>query len=101
MASSSVKMGHVPVLDGFRALAIILVMLSHVGLGHIIPGGFGVTIFFFLSGYLITSLLRVEAGRTRSIDLRSFYLRRSVRILPPFYITGALTAVLTVSGLIA
>jgi peptidoglycan/LPS O-acetylase OafA/YrhL len=94
-------MGHVPVLDGFRALAIIVVMVAHAGAGKVIPGGFGVTIFFFLSGYLITTLMRVEATRTGSIDLRDFYLRRSIRILPPLYVTAALTAFLTVSGLIA
>lgn len=94
-------MGHVPVLDGFRALAIIIVMIAHAGAGKIIPGGFGVTIFFFLSGYLITTLMRIEAARSGSINLRDFYLRRSVRILPPFYITAALTTVLTVLGLTA
>jgi peptidoglycan/LPS O-acetylase OafA/YrhL len=94
-------MGHVPVLDGFRALAIIIVMIAHAGAGNVIPGGFGVTIFFFLSGYLITSLMRAEAARSGSIDLQDFYLRRSVRILPPFYITAGFTALLTISGLIA
>lgn len=101
MSQVSAKMGHVPALDGFRALAIIIVMIAHAGAGRIIPGGFGVTIFFFLSGYLITTLLRAEAARTGSIDLREFYLRRSVRILPPLYITAALTALLTIGGLIA
>jgi peptidoglycan/LPS O-acetylase OafA/YrhL len=101
MSQASARMGHVPVLDGFRALAIIVVMVAHAGAGKVIPGGFGVTIFFFLSGYLITTLMRVEATRTGSIDLRDFYLRRSIRILPPLYVTAALTAFLTVSGLIA
>lgn len=93
-------MGHVPVLDGFRALAIIIVMIAHAGAGNVIPGGFGVTIFFFLSGYLITTLLRAEAARTGAISLRDFYLRRAVRILPPLYITAAITALLIISGFI-
>src|SRR4051812_24967521 len=50
---------HVPQLDGVRAIAVLLVMASHAGLEGKVPGGFGVTIFFFLSGYLITSLLRM------------------------------------------
>jgi len=51
-----------------------------------IPGGFGVTVFFFLSGYLITTLLRQEYQKTGDISLRQFYLRRVYRILPPMYI---------------
>jgi peptidoglycan/LPS O-acetylase OafA/YrhL len=101
MSPASTRMGHVPVLDGFRALAIIIVMIAHAGAGNVIPGGFGVTIFFFLSGYLITSLMRAEAARSGSINLQDFYLRRCIRILPPFYITAALTALLTISGAIA
>lgn len=80
-------MPYLPQLDGIRALAVGLVFLSHAGLGHIVPGGLGVTIFFFLSGYLITTLLRCEAGRTGSVSLRAFYLRRVFRIFPPLYLT--------------
>lgn len=92
------KMAQAPVLDGFRALAILIVVLSHAGLGKFVPGGFGVTIFFFLSGYLITSLLRVEAANTGKIDIGAFYVRRTVRIFPPLYITGALVAALCALG---
>lgn len=79
----------IPSLDGIRALAFLLVMMSHSGFGHIIPGFFGVTIFFFLSGYLITSLLRREYQQTGAIHLKHFYFRRILRILPPMYITLA------------
>ena len=48
----------IPSLDGIRAVAVMIVFVAHCGLQHIVPGGFGVTIFFFLSGYLITTLLR-------------------------------------------
>lgn len=78
---------HIPELDGIRAVAVALVIASHAGLYGKVPGGFGVTIFFFLSGYLITSLLRVEHVRTGTIDFRAFYLRRVLRIMPPLYIT--------------
>ena len=77
----------IPALDGFRALAIGFVIASHVGLERVFPGQFGVTLFFFLSGYLITTLLRREVGRGGHIDLPAFYRRRAVRILPPLYIT--------------
>ena len=43
---------HVPALDGMRAGAVLLVILSHYGLGNFIPGGFGVTVFFWISGFL-------------------------------------------------
>ena len=89
---------HVPELDGVRALAVLIVMVSHAGLS-IVPGGFGVTIFFFLSGYLITSLLRAEWQNSDAVDLRAFYLRRTLRIMPPLYITLLLLCALTPLGL--
>jgi peptidoglycan/LPS O-acetylase OafA/YrhL len=76
---------YIPSLDGLRTISFLLVFLAHVGLGELIPGGFGVTVFFFLSGYLITTLLRIERERTSRNSLRDFYLRRAFRILPPFY----------------
>ncbi|MGD0897237.1 MAG: hypothetical protein ABR915_05330, partial [Thermoguttaceae bacterium] len=54
---------HIPSLDGIRAAAVILVFGAHAGLDRVLPGNFGVTVFFFLSGYLITSLLRIEHER--------------------------------------
>ena len=60
--------------------------VSHAGLDEVVPGGFGVTVFFFLSGYLITTLLRQEYELTRTISLSRFYLRRAYRIIPPLYI---------------
>lgn len=90
----------IPALDGFRAVAILIVMLSHVGLQHVIPGQFGVTLFFFLSGYLITTLLRREVEAHGRIDFRRFYLRRAVRILPPMYVTIVFVAALSLAGLV-
>src|SRR5664279_4763278 len=75
---------HIPSLDGLRAVAFLMVFFGHVGAPGV-PGGFGVTVFFFLSGYLITTLLRIERERTGRVSLRLFYLRRALRILPPFY----------------
>ena len=68
----------IPSLDGIRALAALTVFISHVGLRDVIPGGFGVTVFFFLSGFLITTLLRMEWEKTRDISLKNFYLRRAL-----------------------
>lgn len=72
-----------PSLDGIRAIAITLVFLSHVGFGSVVPGGLGVTIFFFLSGFLITTILIREAAETGIIKFSSFYLRRAMRLAPP------------------
>jgi peptidoglycan/LPS O-acetylase OafA/YrhL len=67
---------YIPALDGMRALAFLLVFLAHSLPYRDLPGGFGVTVFFFLSGYLITTLLRLEARQTSAIDLKAFYVRR-------------------------
>jgi peptidoglycan/LPS O-acetylase OafA/YrhL len=97
MASDASTQGafHIPSLDGMRAAAIMIVFLSHAGLSHVVPGLFGVTVFFFLSGYLITTLLRMECERHGSANLRQFFLRRTLRILPPFYLILTLIALLT------
>jgi peptidoglycan/LPS O-acetylase OafA/YrhL len=90
---------YIPSLDGIRAISFFLVFFAHAGLGAtLIPGGFGVTVFFLLSGFLITTLLRMEFARHGRISLRHFYLRRVLRILPPLYITLALSIVLVLVG---
>jgi len=85
-----------PSLDGLRALSFGIVFSAHAGLplGIPFPGAFGVTVFFFLSGLLITTLLRREIEKKDSISFKNFYLRRVLRILPPFYLVliGALIA---------
>ncbi len=99
--SSSATAGpvfHIPSLDGLRAVSIVIVFLSHAGLHRYVPGLFGVTIFFFLSGYLITTLLRLECEQTGGVSLRQFYLRRTLRIFPPFYLALAGVLGLTFSG---
>jgi peptidoglycan/LPS O-acetylase OafA/YrhL len=88
----------IPSLDGIRALAFLSVFWAHAGVSYI-PGGFGVTVFFFLSGYLITTLLRKEAETTGTINFKLFYLRRVVRILPPFYLVLGLAFLCTRIGL--
>jgi peptidoglycan/LPS O-acetylase OafA/YrhL len=88
----------IPSLDGIRAISVVIVFLSHAGLGKSIPGGFGVTVFFFLSGYLITTLLRMEHIKRGRLDLKAFYLRRALRILPPFYLVLTAGIVLRLTG---
>jgi len=93
--------GEIPSLDGWRAIAILTVFLSHAGLGNIIPGGFGVTIFFFLSGFLITSLMLAERRRRQRISIPRFYLRRLIRLSPPLLITLVAVYSLTHFGKLA
>jgi len=89
---------HIPSLDGIRAAAVLLVFFSHIGFRGSLPGNFGVTVFFFLSGYLITTLLRREFAATGLINLRAFYLRRVFRIMPPMYLFLAFAVLLTLTG---
>ncbi len=91
---------YIPGLDGLRAIAVLMVFVAHAGAGNLVPGGFGVTVFFFLSGYLITTLLRGEAIKTGVISLKNFYIRRAFRILPPLYLTLALAFLLGFLGLL-
>jgi peptidoglycan/LPS O-acetylase OafA/YrhL len=71
-----------PALDGVRAVAVALVLVFHGGATWMTGGYVGVSVFFTLSGYLITSLLLVEHGRTGTIALGRFYARRMKRLLP-------------------
>ncbi len=80
----------IPSLDGVRAISFLIVFIAHAGLDWIVPGRFGVNIFFLLSGYLITTLMVRERAKTGWISLKLFYARRSLRIFPPMYaILGA------------
>lgn len=83
----------IPALDGIRAVAVLLVLADHGGLPGVSGGFLGVDVFFVLSGFLITSLLLDELGRTGRIDLRAFWIRRARRLLP-----ALLVVVLAVVG---
>ena len=69
-------------LDGLRALAVSMVFVPHVVPGELPGGALGVSLFFALSGYLITTILLEERDRTREISLRRFYARRALRLYP-------------------
>ena len=74
---------YIPAIDGLRAIAVIAVMLYHLGVSWI-PGGFlGVDLFFVISGYVITRLLLDSIQQRGGLDLRDFYLARIRRLLPP------------------
>ncbi len=73
---------HRPALDGLRAVAVGAVIAYHFGAEELTGGFLGVDLFFVLSGYLITSLLLVEWGRTSKIAFGAFWARRARRLLP-------------------
>lgn len=80
-----------PALDGLRAVAVSMVLVFHAGFGWL-PGGYvGVSVFFTLSGYLITSLALAEHDHTGRLDVGAFYGRRIRRLLP-----ASLTCIATV-----
>ncbi|MCI6575932.1 MAG: acetyltransferase [Collinsella sp.] len=76
------KSRYIPALDGLRTLAVVAVVLYHLNLTWAQGGLLGVTIFFVLSGYLITRLLINEIAKTGRIDLKSFWIRRIRRLFP-------------------
>ncbi|MEU4096193.1 acyltransferase family protein [Streptomyces sp. NPDC026673] len=81
-------------IQGLRAVAVSLVVLSHAGVGPLAGGYVGVDVFFVISGFLITSLLLRELARTGRVSVRTFYARRALRLLP----ASTLVAVATLCG---
>jgi peptidoglycan/LPS O-acetylase OafA/YrhL len=80
MSSSNSRYIHS--VDGLRAVAVVAVLLYHLGIDWI-PGGFlGVDLFFVISGYVITGLILDSIARSGTLDLRAFYLSRIRRLLP-------------------
>ncbi len=101
-------------LDGIRALAIAIVFVNHAGHAglyspsvkavlqspHLGLLGLGVTTFFIVSGFLITSILLREIDRTGTIDARRFFLRRSFRIFPAYFAFVAMVGLLAWQGVV-
>lgn len=82
-----------PALDGLRTIAVGIVLCAHGGVTWFRSGGVGVDIFFVLSGFLITTILRTECQRTSGINFRNFYARRFLRLAPALFLTCAVVAV--------
>ena len=98
-------MKRIPVLDGMRGLAILLVISAHTFSRPgpclwLIPGFFGVTIFMVLSGFLITRVMLADEERSGRLRLGRFYQRRAWRILPALYTFLLTVAMLSHAGII-
>jgi peptidoglycan/LPS O-acetylase OafA/YrhL len=83
--SDAVKAKYYPSLNGLRGISILLVVAYHLGVKYL-NGPLGVSVFFVLSGFLITTLCINELNLTNKLSLSNFYLRRSLRILPVAYL---------------
>lgn len=101
----------IPGLDGLRAVSILLVIFSHVlqtyhwsqsvpFVWRLNPGATGVSVFFVISGYLITTLLLRERTTSGHISLKSFYLRRFFRIVPAYLVYLAAIVLLAANGVV-
>lgn len=109
MNATSEQPAHILALDGVRGVAIALVLLDHSLLyvpetvrfkGAAFQAGYaGVTVFFVLSGYLISRLLLREEQKYSRIDLRRFYARRAFRLFPALWLYLLTVGALRVSGL--
>ncbi len=98
----------IPGLNGLRAISIIIVIFSHLNLRayegklvhgtHFLDGQFGVTIFFVLSGFLITTLLMREERQDGTISLGGFYFKRVLRIFPVYFMLLLAYKILQLSG---
>jgi peptidoglycan/LPS O-acetylase OafA/YrhL len=108
--------GRIPSLDGLRAISIAAVLLGHLAgstnfptaIGDIVRdngfvdfANFGVTVFFVISGFLITGILMKESQRPGGVSLRRFYLRRTMRIFPAYYVFIASVVGLTAIGIVS
>ena len=89
---------HIPALDGIRGAALLAILAYHAKSSWLPGAPLSVTVFFTLSGFLITSLLLREMETTGRLDLRSFWLRRARRLVPGSIATVALVAVLVAAG---
>ncbi len=82
MNKRETNFNYIPSIDGLRAFAVIMVVLYHLNIPFSKGGYLGVTMFFVISGYLITDILLNNLENDHSIDFKNFYIRRAKRLLP-------------------
>lgn len=81
-------------IDGLRAIAILSVLIFHLDAKYLSGGFVGVDIFFVISGFLITSIIKKEIEETSSFNFKNFYIRRIRRLFPALFVTLAITTII-------
>lgn len=94
MTTNSYEQQYWPFFDGLRCFSVLWVLIAHLHINAPFPisfmmarGWVGVDIFFVLSGFLITTLLLREQDKTGSVNIKYFFIRRTLRIWPAYYLT--------------
>ena len=82
-----------PEIDGLRAIAILSVLIFHIDATYLSGGFVGVDIFFVISGFLITSIIKKEIETTGKFSFKNFYIRRAKRLLPALFVVFIVTAI--------
>lgn len=80
-------------IDGLRVIAILSVLVFHLDASYLTGRFVGVDIFFIISGFLITSIIKKEIEETSSFNLKNFYIRRIRRLFPSLFVTFFITTI--------
>lgn len=90
------KLNYRPEIDGLRAIAILSVLIFHIDATYLSGGFVGVDIFFVISGFLITGIIKNEIETTGKFSFKNFYMRRVKRLLPALFVVFIITSIISV-----
>lgn len=88
---------YIPALDGLRAISVIFVILRHFDITRLVSANLGVTIFFFISGFIITRLMLHEYQTQNGIKIFAFYKRRFFRLIPELFLMLTAVVILAIA----
>ncbi|MFX4212092.1 acyltransferase family protein [Aliarcobacter butzleri] len=87
---------YIPEIDGLRAIAVLSVLIFHIDATYLSGGFVGVDIFFVISGFLITGIIKNEIETIGNFSFKNFYIRRAKRLLPALFIVFIVTTIVAV-----